>query len=179
MNVRSLVEHEYIVSWLRIALFGVLLTGVFSLPVRADDPAEMQWYDLEEAQRRARSDGKKVLLFMEAEWCSYCKKMKREVFSRSDVQEVLRSNYYPVKVDIESAKEVTVNQKTMTERELGQSLEITATPTIIFLNDQGEILGRQPGFIESGIFTHLLHFVTSEKFDELSFREYLDQQEKG
>ncbi|MFW6157371.1 MAG: thioredoxin family protein [Balneolaceae bacterium] len=142
------------------------------------DITSFRWYDLEEAQERAESEQKNVFIFTEAEWCAYCRQMKAEVFPKSEVQKTLQKHFYPVKIDIESDNVVTFNGEKMTEREFSHSMRISATPTMIFLDSSGDILGVQPGFIPEEVFTSLLDYIGNNHIDEEEFEEYLKRHER-
>ena len=133
----------------------------------------INWVDLEKAQERAKAENKKVLLFMEAEWCGYCKKMYREVFPKESVQDSLHKYFYPVRIDIESKEQVVFNGSKISQQDLGRQFRVTGTPTFVFLASDGSVMGTQPGFIQAEIFDKLMAFVGSERFKDMGFKEYL------
>ncbi len=135
--------------------------------------ADITWYSLEDAQKQARSTDKKVVIYMEASWCGYCKKMEREVFPKEEVQQMLHKYYYPVRLDIESEKLIQFRGKEMTEQEFARSIRLTGTPTYLFLDGEGKILGKQPGFIPADTFKALLAYVGTGAYGQMKFEEYL------
>lgn len=150
----------------------LLLPILVSAFVWADTATEITWYPMEEAQQLAAENEKKVLIFAEAEWCTYCKKMYKEVFPKQSVQDSLKKYYYPVKVDIESDEEIVFNERTTTGRQFAREHRITGTPTTFFVESDGNILGIQPGFIPANIFEKLLAYVGSDAHREMEFEEY-------
>lgn len=145
--------------------------AAFNSYVPAD---EISWYSLEEAQRLAKEHDKKVLVYAEAVWCTYCKKMEKEVFPKEEVIESLARYYYPVRVDIESDKKMVFNGETITGSQFAQKYRVRGTPTTFFINKEGQILGAQPGFIPADTFVTLLAFVGSDAHQNQSFDEYAD-----
>jgi thioredoxin-related protein len=137
----------------------------------------LTWYTMQQAQQLAEEEDKHVLIFMEAVWCGYCKRMKKEVFPLPEIQQVLSKYYYPVKLDVESRKEIVFNGQPITERQFSQKIEVQATPTLLFLNSKGEIMGRQPGFIPAEIFEPLLTYVATDAFHSQSFDTYLEKRQ--
>lgn len=135
---------------------------------------EINWYSLKEAQELAKSSDKKVMIYMEASWCGYCKKMEREVFPKKTVQDVLHKYYYPVRLDIESDNLITYNGKEMTEQEFANSIRVTGTPTYLFIDGEGEILGKQPGFLPIDTFKSLLSYVGSDAYARVKFDKYIE-----
>ena len=136
-------------------------------------PDQIQWYSLEQAQQLAQKGDKKVLIYAEATWCGYCQKMDREVFPDSHVIRTMEKYYFPVRLDIESDRTITFNGREMTERRFAMEHRVTGTPTTFFVNDKGEILGAQPGFIPADVFSSLLAYVGSEAYTRVKFDQYL------
>lgn len=140
---------------------------------RESSVTDINWYSLEDAQKQAESTDKKVLIYMEAQWCGYCKKMEREVFPQKEVQQMLHKYYYPVRLDIESENQIQFRGKTMTEQQLANTIRVRGTPTYLFLDGDGKILGKQPGFLPADTFKALLAFVGTDAYGQMKFEEYL------
>ncbi|MEX0995014.1 MAG: thioredoxin family protein [Balneolaceae bacterium] len=152
-----------------------MLTGFTEKSEKFSDRSQenIKWLELEEAQKRAQETGKPVFVFVEAEWCVYCRQMHREVFPESEVIRMMDEEYLPVSIDLDSRETVIFNGEEMTEREFARSMEVTTTPTILFLNSGGEEMGRQLGYNPADRFLAVLEFVTSDQFGEVSFEQYL------
>ncbi|MDX1585949.1 MAG: thioredoxin fold domain-containing protein [Balneolaceae bacterium] len=157
---------------------------LFLLPVVAlaalgaynsEEAEEITWYSMQQAQELAAENDKKVLVYAEAVWCTYCKKMENEVFPRQDVIDSIARYYYPVRVDIESDKKHVFNEETLTGSQFAQKYRVQGTPTFFFINKSGKMLGAQPGYIPPDVFTDLLSFVGSDAHERISFEEYTEQ----
>lgn len=136
----------------------------------------IKWISLKEAQEKASQNSKMVFIYAEAEWCGYCKKMEEEVFPEKSVVDNLDKYFYPVRIDIESKKKVIFRGKKYTQQILSQKFRVSSTPTMIFLNADGEVLGTQPGFIRAEVLEELLTYVGTERFTEMEFKSYLEEQ---
>jgi uncharacterized protein YyaL (SSP411 family) len=67
----------------------------------------IEWMDWgEEAFRKAREEGKLVLLFIEMPWSRWCKFMESTTYSDPDVQEIVNREYIPVKVNGERRSDI-------------------------------------------------------------------------
>lgn len=137
---------------------------------------DMSWYSMEEAQQEAKEQQKKVLVYAEAQWCGYCKKMNREIFPEEVVQDSINKYYYPVRIDVESDKKLVFNGVEMTQQQFAHRQQVSSTPTLFFIDGEGEILGRQPGYMPEDVFTKLLSYVGSGAFGTVSFEDYLSNQ---
>lgn len=166
-----------------ILLLGFCSSWVAPPVVRAQETDAtaadaIQWYSMEEAQKLAAQNGKKVMVFAETSWCVYCKKMHEEVFPKQAVIDSMNAYFYPVRIDIESNRAMRYNGKQLTQRQFAISTRMQATPTMFFIDGDGEKLGAQPGFMPAQTFSRLLGFVGSEAFREMEFKKYLKMHEK-
>lgn len=131
------------------------------------------WMSLFKAQKLAAQNNKKVMLFAEADWCTYCHKMHKEVFPRKAVQDSLSKYFYPVRIDVESDSKVVFNGQRVSKKKLSRKLRLRRMPTTLFLNADGDVIGAQPGYLPADVFDKLLGFVGSDMTGKQSFTEYL------
>lgn len=157
-------------SFFTVALISTLLITIHNDPVEAQ--SSIQWVDLEKAQTQSVDDKKTVFVFVEAEWCGFCKQMKREVFPVKEISSLMSDEFHGVLIDLESKNEISFNGNKMTEREFARSMEVMQTPTMIFLNSAGDELGRQPGYLNEDEFFKLLRYVNSDEFGVVSFSDF-------
>ena len=127
---------------LLIAL-GLILIGITV-------SAESNWVtDYKKAQEDARA-GKKLMLleFTGSDWCGWCMKLDKEVFSTPEFQSFASRNLVLVKLDFPRRKPQTEALRKQNEQ-LAQKYGIQGFPTIIVLNGQGEKVGEF-GYMEGG-----------------------------
>ncbi|GEM_PF-344508 len=160
------------------ALFLALTWMCFLLPfpVLSSDPGGPGWQDLGPAQEMAVAENKKVMIFVEAEWCGICRRLEREVFSDPAVLQKLHGSYVPVMIDVDSKTPVVFNGEEFTVRRFAQQHNITAVPTLLFLDEKGKVMAHQTGFIPVERMASLLDFIDSAAFGRQSFEEYLGSQ---
>jgi thioredoxin-related protein len=104
--------------------------------------------DLKEAQEQAKS-GKKLLLvdFTGSDWCGWCIKLDREVFSKPEFKAYAEKNLVLLEVDFPKGKEQTPTERKQNQ-ELAMKYDIEGFPTIVVLDDEGKqvgMLGYTPG----------------------------------
>ena len=156
---------------LLITLF--LITTAYSQEAEID--SKVEWQSLEEAQKKAKETGKKVLIFGYADWCTYCMKMRKETYPADKVQKSLGDEYIPVQINGESDEEVVFNGKKYKSVELARYLRLTSYPTHYFLNSEGKIIGAQPGFLPADVFSPLMDYISEDLFGEVTFLDYMEQ----
>lgn len=90
------------------------------------------WLTFEQLEDSLAHRPKKVLLYFYTDWCTYCRKMDKEIFPKPEVQGILNKMYYVVKFDAESTDTVTFDQQQFVNRQIGKSRTPTHDLAIIF-----------------------------------------------
>jgi protein disulfide-isomerase len=130
--------------FLLAAVAAVLLATPFAR-------AESGWLsDYKKAQQEAKVSNKFVLLdFTGSDWCGWCRKFKKEVFSQPQFKDYAQQNLVLVEVDFPRAKPQSVELKKQ-NLELAQQYQVQGFPTIVVLNGNGQELWRYPGYFPGG-----------------------------
>ena len=111
--------------------------------------AELNWLtDVPKAQAKAKTEKKLVMLdFTGSDWCGWCIKLNKEVFSKPEFEEYADKNLVLVEVDFPRAKKQSAELKKANQA-LQDKYKVEGYPTIIVLNGDGKKvgeLGYQPG----------------------------------
>ena len=111
--------------------------------------AESDWLtDLPQAQAKAKEENKLVMLdFTGSDWCGWCIKLNKEVFSQPEFADYAKKNLVLVEVDFPRSKPQSAALK-KANAALQDKYKIEGYPTIIVLNSAGKKvgeLGYQPG----------------------------------
>ena len=105
--------------------------------------------DYDKAVAQAKADKKMVLLdFTGSDWCGWCIKLDKEVFSKPEFKSYAKDNLVLVVVDFPQGKQQTKKLKEQNEK-LKNEHGIKGYPTIIVLNSEGKKVG-QLGYMEGG-----------------------------
>ena len=124
-----------------------LLAGLALLRAGA---GEVAWQtDLPKAQAQAKLEKKMVLMdFTGSDWCGWCIRLHKEVFSKPAFAEYARKNLVAVEVDFPRKKQLDPAQKKANDA-LARKYKIEGYPTIIVLDGDGKQLGTL-GYMEGG-----------------------------
>ncbi len=127
------------------ALVTALLLSISSL--LADKPG---WSDdYAKSLKTAKAENKLVLLdFTGSDWCGWCMKLDKEVFSTPEFKAYAEANLALVELDFPRGKPQTAEVKKQNQ-ELQQKYAIEGYPTIIVLNSKGKQIG-QLGYMPGG-----------------------------
>jgi thioredoxin-related protein len=107
-------------------------TGV----VKTSDSPSLQADQVAEAQRRAEAEQKPLLLFFTAEWSSYCRQMRDDVFHRPEFADAAERF---VVAEVDGAKHA----------ELCAKYRVSAYPTLVLAAPDGTALDRIVGLSDA------------------------------
>ncbi|MCU0771591.1 MAG: thioredoxin family protein [Verrucomicrobia bacterium] len=127
-----------------------MLTLLFSMVVVAANAAELNWLtSLPDAQAKAKADNKLVMMdFTGSDWCGWCIKLNKEVFSQPEFAEYAAQNLVLVEVDFPRKKQQSKELKAANQA-LQERFRVRGYPTIIVLNSQGKQVGEL-GYMKGG-----------------------------
>lgn len=105
--------------------------------------------DYKKAVSQAKSEKKLVLLdFTGSDWCGWCMKLDKEIFSTQAFKDYAGKNLVLVELDFPKSKSQEADVKKQNE-ELAAKYEVQGFPTIVVLDDKGNQVG-QLGYMEGG-----------------------------
>jgi protein disulfide-isomerase len=129
-----------------IAAAAILLTGCRQ-EAAAGEAGWMTDYDA--ALQKAVAENKHVLVdFSGSDWCGWCIKLDKEVFSKETFVDYADENLVLLLVDFPRSKEQSDEQRTANEA-LAEKYGIRGFPTVLILNPQGEVIERT-GYQQGG-----------------------------
>lgn len=96
----------------------------------------------EEMLDRAKQEGKIVFVDFYTSWCGPCKMMEREVFSQKRVGDYYNQNFVCCQIDGEKGEGPDLTKK----------YNVTAYPTFLYLNGDGNVVYRFSGARSAGEF---------------------------
>jgi len=130
------------------SLIAVLLLTL--LPVGsgyADAPEGYVFLRYDEGMRIAQRDGKRLFVYFGRYGCGFCDKTNKESFSNAELRKLYTEHYVLVYVDTESGRRLHLpSGETTTEMELGATMKTLVTPYFLFLEPDGKLIYKAPGF---------------------------------
>ncbi len=121
---------------------------------------EITWITLEEAVELQKKEPKKIIMDFYTKWCGPCKMLDKNTFSNKDVASYISDNYYAVKFNAEGNDFVYFNGREFTNpnydpekankrnssHQLSQYFQVRAYPSIVYLNENAELITKIPGY---------------------------------
>ena len=164
----------------------ILLLVTFSTIVAQDH--KINWLSIEEVEVLQQKEPRKVLMDVYTTWCGPCKMMMRNTFTNKDVINYVNKNFYAVKFDAESGEDVTFkgtsyknpsynpNARRKSPHQFAQALGISSYPTIIYMDEEMNIIAPIKGYQTPGQFEaiwncsqFLISFLSAVRFTKISF----------
>jgi thioredoxin-related protein len=142
---------------------------------------KIKWYSIAEAEKLIKINPRPVFIDTYTDWCGWCKKLDQETFSNPVVAEILSTKFYPVKFDAEGKEDVSFQGKIfINDGKSGKTHQLAlallkgqlAYPTVVFLNEKGQLLTPVPGYRTAKEMEELLSFFAEKAYDKESFQDY-------
>jgi thioredoxin-related protein len=123
----------------------------------------LAWKFFDEGAKLARVEHKKLLIDVYTHWCTWCKKIDREV-------------YVVVKLNAESSKQLMYNGRSFTETQFAHAMGATGYPTTVFLDSDLKPITKIAGFIPGKDFVNIVRFIGEDHYRTTTYQDFLSQQ---
>jgi len=143
---------------------------------------KVQWLSFEQAVKLNEENPKKILVDVYTDWCGWCKKMKKQTFNHPEIAQYINKEFYPVRFDAESEKEVRFKGKTFTRKnntgrkphELAAALlkGRMSYPSVAYLDGQNRLITAVPGFYSPEDYEPILKYFANEAYKNQSFKAF-------
>ncbi len=171
--------QKHILSY--ITFFGILLLSL-GTPQQIFAQTEIEWMTWEEAVEKSKVEKKKIFVDIYTSWCGWCKKMDKTTFKDPVVVNYINKNYYPVKFDAEQTEDITFNEKEYKYVKSGKRgyHELAAWlmrgkmgyPTVVFLDEEFNIIQPIPGFLPSTKFEIIMTYFGGNHYKKTPWQIY-------
>ena len=141
-----------------------------------DQPAPegtVRWITFEDAVKKSKTEKRPVFIDVYTDWCGWCKKMDKEVFTHPDVAEVLTSRFTLAKVNGESKESITYKGQKTDGVGIARGFGVRGYPSIIFLDSKGDMLTMIPGFMDAEKFLPVVLFIGNKEYEKMEWEAYL------
>lgn len=134
---------------------------------------EIEWVSLDQALAKAAIEKKNILLAFHSEGCPYCKKMKEQVYRDAEIIKKILKYFIPVELDLSKRTDFLYKGHVMSSTALAEIFNVKGTPTITFLNNEGDLIAFQPGYLNPKLFSKLIEYVGTGVYATMSFKEFI------
>lgn len=165
-----------------LAMLALLLAAPFATAQtdasRIPDDAP-EWLSMADAIAQAQADGKLIVVHTYAAWCGWCARLDQEVYTDDAVQAYLADHYTATRIDTEGDAVVPFFDHEVSMTGLATALGVTGTPTTVFVDADGELITKMPGYASAETFLNALRYVREGAYETMSFAQYQDAQREA
>lgn len=158
--------------------------------MKSSAAVEIQWVSLAEAEKLMAKEPRKVLIDVYTEWCGPCKMMNNTTFKDPGVVNYINKNYYAVKFNAEGPDVIEFKGNTYKNDQYDPAKakmrngthDLTraiaplngkiAYPTIVYLDENFQILTPSQGFLQPAQIMPLLTFFGDDIYLEKTWEEH-------
>lgn len=164
------------------ALFIASICAAQAPARAAGAPAEIEvpaWFkvsflDLRDDVREATTGRKRLVLYFGQNGCPYCKRLMEVNFTQPEIVDKTRRHFDVIEINIFGSRDVRwLDGKTRSEKELAALLKVQFTPTLLFLDERGEIALRVNGYYPPPRFNAALDYVSQRRERHETFTGFL------
>lgn len=140
----------------------------------------INWMSIEEAYAAAQKNPKKVVIDVYTDWCGWCKVMDKKTFTNSEVAKYVNENFYAVKLDAESKKDIILGTTTYKYNAQNRANDIAVAllqgklsyPSMVYLDEQFNMIQPIPGYMEARAFHEVITFIGGDHHKKETFDSY-------
>ncbi len=133
--------------------------------------------DIREDVNEASETGRRIILYFYQDGCPYCRKLLHDNLGQREITNKTRANFEVVAINMWGDREVVdFKGADTTEKQFAIDLKVMFTPTLLMLDEKGQVVLRINGYFPPHKFLAALDFVGQKLEGQTSFRNYLAKQ---
>ena len=131
------------------------MIAAFILAAASTRAGEISWEkNYDDGLASAKKAKKLVMVDVYTDWCGWCKKLDKDVYTDKPVIEKVAKDFVAVKLNPESSKK---------NGAIAEKFGVRGYPCILFLDSDGKELSRIGGYVPAAEFARQLDAVSKKK----------------
>lgn len=124
------------------------------------------------AVAKAKSENKLVLVDVYTDWCGWCKRMDKDVYTDAKVQAELNKYFAFAKLNAESPNKQVFQGSEVSEQTIAGNLKVSGYPTTIFMTSDEQVIQTLPGYVKAPDFALALRYIGSQAYKSQDFESW-------
>jgi thioredoxin-related protein len=116
---------------------------------------------IHDGKKRAKEEGKTMVVYFYSQFCSYCEEMDRTVLGDKEIAATLKKDFIYLRIDAEKNTDIA--------RKNG----VRGYPTTMLIESNGKKIDKIPGYIEKKRFKLILSYLKGKHYKTVGMREFL------
>lgn len=170
------------VLFFSIGIYSFTQINAKAAPENSPSAAAIEWLTWEQVFEKSKTERRKVIVDIYTDWCGWCKRMDANTFQKPQIAQYINRNYYPVKFNAEFKGDIVFKGKTYKFVKNGMkgyhelAAEITrgrlSYPTVVFLDENLDILQAIPGYREEMEFEQIITYFGKDEHKKTPWETY-------
>jgi thioredoxin-related protein len=150
----------------------------------------VKWYSINDALKLQKDKSKKLIIYLNTDWCTGCRVMKATTFTDSTIAKYINENYYLVNFNAQEQDSVSFNGTTFKFEPQSNSVPfhqfaIALTggniilPSTIFLDEKLQRLDVLPYYLSPTPLKPILHYYGDDEYKKMKWDDYLKKEKGG
>ena len=149
--------------------------------------SQVHWMTPQEVVEAQKTSPKKILLEFYSPDCESCSSMESVTFNQAQISNYINENFYPIKFNAKSTEKFFAFNREFngadlssptSYHEFAKYLNITATPTLVFLDEQSNIITKLQGFFSAKELEPYVSGIARNEHQKISSKEQWQQYQK-
>lgn len=148
--------------------------------------AQVKWMNVSDAVSKQKEQPKKILMMIYKEPCEVCGDMEQNTFSHPVIENQINEGFYPVKYNASDlsvlklyGQDFNLKPQVNGFNEFASYMNVTAAPTIIFLDESGSVITKLQGKLSAKELEPYLGFISQDSHRKITNRaQWSDFQKK-
>ncbi len=128
----------------------------------------VKWYSFNEGTALAKKSRKQLIIDFYADWCKWCRVMEETTFSDTAVAGELSKNFISVRIytDRPDTEKINFRGDSYSSQEFSSALGIEGLPTVIFMDEDGNLITKIPGFVDKTTLMPVLGYMNKRCYKQ-------------
>lgn len=134
------------------------------------------WKSFNDALKLAEKENRPLLINFYTDWCTFCKKLDKEVYADQEVIKYLNTHFIVSKVNAED-ENGTANYKeySLSYPQLTHAFGISGFPATVFMNAKAEYITRLPGYVPKDVMMIVLTYIAEKHYEKEAFADFYER----
>ena len=160
----------------------LITTAALFISLNFASAQQIEWMTWDEAVAANAKNPKKIFVDVYTDWCGWCKRMDKATFADKTVAKALNQDFFAVKFNAEQKEDIVFKGKTYKfvaggrrgSHELARMLlqGRMGYPTVVFLNENVEVIQPVPGYQEPDAFMKVVNYFGEDLYKTTPWNEY-------
>ncbi|MEN8211331.1 MAG: thioredoxin fold domain-containing protein [Thermodesulfobacteriota bacterium] len=129
--------------------------------ITAAKTSGIDWQSYAKGLDIAKAQDKPLFLYFHADWCTYCKKLKKTTFADKAVLNYLNDNFISITIDTDK------------EQAFASQWGIKGLPSLWFLKSDSSKISNLPGYVGPEQFLTILKYIRTQSYEKMSFSDFV------